>query len=159
MTAELSLLLLFLPIILSSAISDFRHLKIRNLQVLAGLGLFLLACPFLLDFDEISIRLLAAAVTFGICFVLFSFRLIGGGDAKMMPVVMLFVPGGEVVLYLRIFAFALLLVSLGALLAQRTSWTRRASGGSGVQELRQVPVGIAMASSVAALAVLMAWVP
>lgn len=152
MTADILLLLIFLPIIFGSAISDFQHLKIRNVQVLIAIGLFTLIFPFLLGMDELSSRLLAASLTFGICIILFSLRLIGGGDAKMMPVVMLFVPAGEVVLFLRIFACALLLVSLGALFVQRRPRLRRA-GWSAAQERRQVPVGVAMAVSVAALTI------
>lgn len=151
MTADLLLLLFFLPVIFGSAISDFNHLKIRNIQVIVGLAVFLMISPFLLDLHEISFRLLSAALTFGICFILFSLRLIGGGDAKMMPVVLLFVPTDEVVLFLRIFAGALLLVSLGALFIQRTPRLRRA-GWTTAQERRQVPVGVAMAFSAAALA-------
>ena len=151
MTADLLLLLFFLPVIFASAISDFNHLKIRNVQVTVGLAAFLVISPFLLDLNEISFRLLSAVLIFGICFILFSLRLIGGGDAKMMPVVLLFVPSDEVVLFLRIFAGALLLVSLGALFIQRTPRLRRA-GWTTAQERRQVPVGVAMALSAAALA-------
>jgi prepilin peptidase CpaA len=157
-TEELLLLLLFLPIVCTSAVSDFQHLKIRNVQILAGLALFVLAAPFLLEMEELSFRLLAAAVTFAFCFVLFSFRLIGGGDAKMMPVVLLFVPAGEVVLYLRIFAGALLLVSLGSLVLQRTPGFRPA-GWTCVHKRRQVPVGVAMATSLAVLAGYLVWMP
>lgn len=155
MTADLLLLLFFLPIILGSAISDFHHLKIRNVQVIAGLALFLIISPFLLDLPEFSFRLLSAVLTFAICFILFSLHLIGGGDAKMMPVVILFVPTDEVVFFLRIFAFVLLLVSLAALFIQRTPGLRRA-GWTTAQEGRQVPVGVAMAFSAAALAVRLA---
>jgi prepilin peptidase CpaA len=155
-TVELLLLLIFLPIIIGSAVSDFQSLKIRNVQVLVALGLFLMASPFLLGMEELAIRLFAAAVTFGICFVLFSLRLIGGGDAKMMPVVILFVPSGELVLFLRIFAGALLLVSLGSLLLQRNPGLRPA-GWASVHARRQVPVGVAMALAVAALALLIAF--
>jgi prepilin peptidase CpaA len=150
-TEELFLLLVFMPIIFASAASDFQHLKIRNVQILAGLALFVLAAPFLLEMEELSFRILGAATTFAFCFFLFSFRLIGGGDAKMMPVVMLFVPAGEVVLYLRIFAGALLIVSVGSLVLQRNPGLRPA-GWTSVHKRRQVPVGVAMATSVAVLA-------
>lgn len=156
MTADLILLLIFLPIILGSAVSDFQQLKIRNVQVIAALALFVMISPFLIDLHEISLRLLSAALTFGICFILFALRLIGGGDAKMMPVLILFIPPSEMVLYLRIFAGALLLVSLGALFMQRTPGLRRA-GWTSSQARRQVPVGVAMALSVAALGVHLAW--
>jgi prepilin peptidase CpaA len=156
MTTELVLLLIFLPIILASAVSDFQHLKIRNLQVLVAFGLFATASPFLLGIEELSIRLMAAALTFSICFVLFSLRLIGGGDAKMMPVVILFIPSGELVLFLRIFAGALLLVSLGSLFLQRTPGLRR-PGWASAHDRRQVPVGVAMALAVVALTTALVW--
>jgi prepilin peptidase CpaA len=151
-TADLFLLSIFLPIIFGSAISDLQQFKIHNIQVLAAFSLFIMSSPFLLGMDEFSSRVLAAVITFGICFILFSLRLIGGGDAKMMPVVILFIPSGEVVLFLRIFAFNLLLVSLGALFIQRAPGLRRA-GWTSAHERRKVPVGVAMAFSAAALAV------
>jgi prepilin peptidase CpaA len=150
-TAELILLFMFLPVIFGSAISDFQHLKIRNVQVLIALGFFVMASPFLLGMEELSIRLLAAALTFSICFVLFSLRLIGGGDAKMMPVLILFVPSGELVFFLRVFAGTLLMVSLGSLFLQRNPGLRPA-GWTRVEGRRQVPVGVAMALAVATLA-------
>jgi prepilin peptidase CpaA len=156
MTAELIVLLVFLPIVIGSAISDFLHLKIRNHQVLAALILFMVVAPLLLDMQEAKFRLLAAILTFGICFALFCMRLIGGGDAKMMPVVLLFVPSTETVLFLRLFAGTLALVSLGVLFFQFAPRLRRV-GWSAAREHRQVPVGVAMALSVAALTVHLCW--
>lgn len=154
MSPELILLVAVSPVVLASAVSDLRQLKIRNLHVLTALGLFAVLAPFLLDLDELPSRLLAAGVTFAICFGLFALRVIGGGDAKMLPAVMLFVPAAEVVLFLRIFAVALGAVSLCALLVQRSPAFRRL-GWSSVQEQRQVPVGVAIAAAVVLLALSM----
>ena len=95
-------------------------------------------------------RFLVGTATFGIAFTLFSLHLIGGGDAKMMPVVMLFVPSDELTLYLRIFAVALGAVSLGVLLVQRAPAFRRV-GWLSLPERRQVPVGVAIALAVVLL--------
>lgn len=97
-----------------SAVSDLRHLRIPNAHVLMVLGVFLLGAPILLSLPEISSRLICAAVTFGIGFGLFSLRLFGGGDVKMMAAVMLYVPAGSLVLFLWLFSLALLASSLVA---------------------------------------------
>lgn len=154
MPGELILLLALVPVVLAGAASDLRHLKIRNLQVLAALGLFAVLAPFLLELHELPARLLAAGVGFAICFALFALRVIGGGDAKMLPAVLLFVPPDEMVLFLRLFAVALGVVSLGALVVQRSPAFRRI-GWSSVREQRQVPVGVAIAASVLLLALTM----
>lgn len=148
------LLLALVPVVLAGAASDLRHLKIRNLQVLAAIGLFVVLAPVVLDMQELPARLLAAGVGFAICFALFALRVIGGGDAKMLPAVLLFIPPGELVLFLRIFAVALAVVSLGALVVQRSPAFRRI-GWSSIREQRQVPVGVAIAASVLLLAVTM----
>ncbi|MBA3910757.1 MAG: hypothetical protein C0524_12990 [Rhodobacter sp.] len=151
MSPELALLLALTPVIVASAISDLRRLKIHNRHVLVALAIFVLLAPFLLDFQELSMRFLVGIVTFGIGFTLFALHLIGGGDAKMMPVVMLFVPSDELAHFLRIFALALGAVSLCMLLVQRAPAFRRVAWSS-VLEHRHVPVGVAIAISVVLLA-------
>ena len=49
MTPDLILLLALTPIIVASAISDLRSLKISNRQVLVALALFVVLGPLLLD--------------------------------------------------------------------------------------------------------------
>lgn len=151
MTPELILLLALTPVVVVSAISDLRNLKIRNHQVLVALAIFVLLAPFQLDLQEIWMRASVGVATFGIGFALFALRVIGGGDAKMMPVVMLFVPSNEVAHFLQIFAVALGALSLCMLLVQRVPAFRRA-GWSSLQGQRHVPVGVAIAISVTILA-------
>lgn len=151
MQPEALLLLAFVPVIAASAVSDLRHLRIPNTHVLIALGLFVLAAPFAIGWTDLAPRLLAAAITFAIGFALFALGMIGGGDAKMMPVVMLFIPAPDVIQFLQVFAIALGLVSLGALVVQRVPVFRRL-GWESVQAHRHVPVGVAMAASVILLA-------
>lgn len=151
MQGDLLLLLALIPVVTASAVTDLRQLRIPNSHVLLALGLFVLAAPFALDWPELSQRLLAGAITFAIGFVLFALRLFGGGDVKMMPVLMLFIPSQELVLFLRLFAPALLVVSLGALVLQSAP-IFRGLGWESVRARRHVPVGVAMAVSVILLA-------
>lgn len=150
MRGDLILLIALIPVVLASALSDLRQLKIRNTHVLTAICLFASLAPFLLDGDEIASRLLVATLTFAVCFALFALRVIGGGDAKMFAVVMLFVPATDAEYFLRIFAIALAAVSLGALVLQDSPAVRWLSWSS-VQERRHVPVGVAIAISVALL--------
>ena len=147
MGSEALLLLALVPVIVASAISDLRYLRIPNTHVLIALALFVLAAPLAIGWAGLPPRLLVAGITFAIGFALFAPGLIGGGDAKMMPVVMLFVPPPDLVQFLQLFAIALGVVSLGVLGVQRAPIFRRLAWES-VQAHRHVPVGLAMAASV-----------
>jgi prepilin peptidase CpaA len=151
MEAEALLLLALVPVITASAISDLRHLRIPNTHVLVALAVFALLAPLVLSWAQLTPRLLTAAVTFLICLALFVPGLIGGGDVKMLPAVMLFVPGQDIVLFLQIFSIALGAISLGALAFQRIAFFRRLGWESAVAP-RHVPVGLAMAVAVIGLA-------
>ena len=150
------LLLALTPVLVASAISDLRFLKIPNTHVLLALGLFVAAAPFTLDWPELYPRLIAAGITFAIGFTLFALRLIGGGDVKMMPVVLLFIPPPDVVLYLRFFAVALVFVCLFALVLQ-TAPVFRNLGWESARHRRHVPVGVAMAASALLLIAMRVW--
>lgn len=150
MRGDLILLIALMPVVLASALSDLRQLKIRNTHVLTAIGFFAALAPFLLDGTEIASRILVAALIFAVCFFLFALRVIGGGDSKMLAVVMLFVPSTDAVQFLRIFAVALAVVSLSALMLQNSPAIRVLSWSS-IQKKRHVPVGVAIAISVALL--------
>lgn len=147
MQPHLLLLLALVPIIASSAVTDLRHLRIPNSHVVLALILFVVSAPFVLTWPDLSHRLLAAAITFVIGFALFSLRLFGGGDVKMMPVVLLYIPPPDLILFLRLFAAALLVVTLAALIVQNAPIFKRL-GWESVRAHRHVPVGAAMAISV-----------
>lgn len=140
------LLVSVVPVLLASACTDLRSLRIPNSHVLLALALFAGTAPFLLVWPELSARLVTAALAFALGFVLFALRLFGGGDVKMMPVLLFFIPSQDLDLFLRLFAFALLAVSLAVLAIQSPAFANR-RGGVGVKSRRHVPVGVAMALS------------
>ncbi|QUJ76710.1 prepilin peptidase [Sulfitobacter albidus] len=72
--------------------TDLRYRRIGNESV-AALGLiFVLGCLLSGPPDDVTGRMVAAAVVFGLCFLAFAARLLGGGDVKLLPVVFLFIP-------------------------------------------------------------------
>jgi prepilin peptidase CpaA len=69
---------------------DMRWLRIPNALVLLGLALFVAFAP-LLTTTDIVLRMTAAAAVFAVALIAFSMRLMGGGDAKFLPVLTLFI--------------------------------------------------------------------
>ncbi len=154
--AELVPLIAVLPVLMASAISDLRHLRIPNAHVLLALAIFAVTAPFLVPLGEIGDRAIVAFCAFVIGFVLFALRLCGGGDVKMFPVVLLFVPSAKVILFLQVFAAALLVASLGILAAQRLPASRRLAWSS-MDQRGHVPVAVSFALAALALTVILAY--
>jgi prepilin peptidase CpaA len=78
--------MLLLPLCLAlAAVSDFFTMTIPNrLSVVIVVGFFLVA-PFVgLSLPAIGMSLVAALMVFAVCFALFAFRIMGGGDAKLL---------------------------------------------------------------------------
>jgi prepilin peptidase CpaA len=97
----------FLPILLATAFFDLREMRIPNSLSWAGLAVFALGLPFL-GFDEGLSRCLVGLMAFGICFGLFAAGWLGGGDAKIFPVTILFVPPDHLPMFLFSFSAAMI---------------------------------------------------
>jgi prepilin peptidase CpaA len=135
--------LAFLPLVLLVGYIDLRTLKIPNAAVLAGAMLFLLTSP-LLSMEEAIVRAGISAASFAICFGCFWFGLMGGGDAKFLPVVFLFVPSSEISLFMLCLAFGLAVCILG-IVQVRARWGETMEGWASLQRPGAVPVGFALA--------------
>lgn len=93
---------LFLCFCVLAALYDVNQLKIPNWLNLTLAGLFLPAAAVSgLPLEIIGGHLIAGGLAFVIAFGLFAFRIFGGGDAKMIPAVVLWM-GPEAAL---LFAF------------------------------------------------------
>lgn len=83
---------LFLALCLFAALHDVNSLTIPNWLNLTLAGLFVPAAVFSgLPMEIIFGHVLAGLAAFVIAFGLFAFRVFGGGDAKMIPAVMLWI--------------------------------------------------------------------
>lgn len=81
---------LFLCLCVLAAAHDVNQLKIPNWLNLTLAGLFIPAAAVSgLPLEILGGHLLAGALAFVIAFGLFAFRIFGGGDAKMIPAVVL----------------------------------------------------------------------
>ena len=138
-------LIVLSPLLLVLGYGDMRHLRIPNLLVFATIGVFILMLPWV-PYDEIVPRVMNAAIAFGIAFVAFITRIVGGGDAKMFPALLLFVPPGSLSLFVLLFSISLLIVTL-LLMAVRFVFRQRNTRFAAINTPRSVPMGVPMALS------------
>jgi prepilin peptidase CpaA len=135
----------FLPILCATAVYDLRQMRIPNYLSLAGLFLFALCLPAL-GLEEWGWRALTGLFTFVLCFGLFAAGWLGGGDAKILPVTVLFVPFGHIELYMLSFSASMVLGMVGIwavrqrLSHPQTSWVSMQPGAA-------FPMGISIAAS------------
>ena len=134
-----------MPLLLSVALGDLREYRIPNAKVLAGLALFALTAPFL-PAGELNPRLLAGGLAFLICFALYAWGKMGGGDAKLLPVILLFVPAGEIALYLFALAAGLAL-GIAVLLGARRTLAPHWQPWPSLEPGAPLPVGLPFALS------------
>jgi len=139
-----------LPLLFVAAVLDLRHYRIPNSLIVVGLSLFL-ASAVTIGLDEAAARLLQGGITFAICFILFALGLMGGGDAKLFPVVLLFIPTGEVATYLFCLAFGLA-SGLGALGFLRKRDIAPPGHWAAFERQDSFPVGLAIAISAVSFA-------
>lgn len=68
-----------------AAFSDFFTMTIPNRVSVILLGAFVLVAPLAgLDLTTIAMHLAAGLAVFSVCFTLFAFNVMGGGDAKLL---------------------------------------------------------------------------
>lgn len=135
-------LALLLPLLVMVALGDLRGLQIpKHFVVLCAL-LFAATSP-MLGTAELAARLVSASVAFVICFGLFAGRIIGGGDAKFFPVLIMFVPSNEMSHFMMSLAAGL----SASVIALQTARAYMPSDGlknwRGLQRGEGFPMGVA----------------
>ncbi len=139
----------FSPMFVAIAWTDFSQMRIPNLYCWIGLAVFVVTLPAL-TIDDILLRVLSGVICFAICFGLFAARWLGGGDAKILPVVVLLIPPPFMSTFMLLLAAAMAVGLLGLPLV------RRFAGQSGrfvsLSQKREFPMGIAIGSAGVVLA-------
>ncbi len=138
-------LIVLSPLLLVLGYGDMRHLRIPNLLVFATIGVFILMLPWVPS-EEIIPRVINAGIAFAIGFLAFITRIVGGGDAKMFPALLLFVPPGSLSQFVLVFAISLLFVTL-LLMAVRAVFRHGTTRFAAINTPRSVPMGVPMALS------------
>lgn len=150
MNVDLATLVVLAPLLLLTAYFDLRSFRIPNFLPLAAVALFVVSAPFLGAGAEIWLRLAAAAAMLLAGFVLFAAGMMGGGDAKMLAAVALYVPNAAIGQALYSLAFTGL-AGLLLIWALRPLVLRLAPAGVAEWEVwgrrRHFPYGFAIAGA------------
>ncbi|TDK35478.1 peptidase [Rhizobium deserti] len=133
-----------------AAVSDLLTMTIPNKLSLAMVALFLILAPFSgLAWSAIGLSVLAASAVFAVCFALFAFNIMGGGDAKLLTATALwFGFDHSLVVFLITVAYAGGGVTLLFLLMRSQAHTVMAMGvplPASMATAKKVPYGIAIA--------------
>lgn len=138
-------LMLLSPLLLYVGYSDLRYMKIPNvLSIIAIVGFA--ASLLFFPAEDLMMRVVAASCVFALGFLGFCFRMLGGGDVKILSVLILFVPVSSLSIFMYAFSAALIL-GVAAVVTLRArpihaikDWqTSRASG--------KLPMGISIAAA------------
>lgn len=114
-------MLLLAPVLVAVAYFDLKFMRIPNLFTLLVLGIFGLAVVAYPPVDLVS-RLVVAFTVLGLGCVGFAFRLLGGGDVKILSALMLAVPTHELAAFANVFSVSMM-VGIGLVLAiRRLNW-------------------------------------
>ena len=138
-------LLALAPVLIAAGWSDLTRLRISNRLCLLAVLVFLATLPVTGPADALW-RLIPAVICFAIGVALFAGGIVGGGDVKFLPAVLLAVPQGTVSLFLLEFSAALLL-SVFAVETIRRLPAPATAGFRFVQEARSLPMGLAIAAA------------
>lgn len=133
------------------AVSDARTLTIPNKYVIGIIALFPIG--YILNQGAISLEshLMAAGIVFGISFILFSLKLMGGGDSKMITAIALWLGMSGIMPFMVIMALTGgILASISLVLKKNKKLIPKKAGQkSWFGQLREnksvVPYGIAIA--------------
>lgn len=101
-------LLLLSPVLVYGAYSDLRYMRLPNSLSLIALALFAVSAITLPPPDLVA-RLVVAALVLAAGLTAFAFRLVGGGDVKLLSVLMLFVPTHALSVFGYVFSASMLL--------------------------------------------------
>ncbi len=147
-------LYVLLPVIAAAGWSDFARLVIPNrLVMVAGIATMTTMALAGIPFPEIFMRVSVATCAFILCCGMFAAGLLGGGDTKLFPIVMLAIPVAWTGPFLTVFGLSLGVTFL-ILCAGRLALGSPSSAIVSLRPGPEVPLGVSMALSTFGLAFL-----
>ncbi len=146
-------LILLSPLMAVMVWTDLRYMRIPNWLVLAALVLAAgLALTGLMP--QIGLRLIAAAVMLAIGLALFAMRMMGGGDAKILAALMLFIPPAALPEFAMLLS-AMMLVGAALVFGMRRVAGHPESTWVSLRASRRYPLGLSIGAAAMALPVLL----
>ncbi len=136
-------LILLIPVLLAVAWTDLRSMRIPNVLSLIALAICIVTAP-LIPMPEIGLRLAAAAITGVFGLILFGLRLMGGGDLKILTVLMLAIPSRTWIEFGWLFSASVLLGAAFLILLRSAPWLTDSSWIT-IRARSKFPLGLSIA--------------
>jgi prepilin peptidase CpaA len=109
-----------LVLVLIAAYEDFRHLRIRN-DICLGVAILFIPFACTLSWHDISMHLLSGVIVLAVTALMFFTRLLGGGDAKLMASLALWLQPSQLIEFVMIMSLAGGVIAGIAVLLKRTN--------------------------------------
>ncbi|MBV1867305.1 MAG: prepilin peptidase [Marinosulfonomonas sp.] len=135
-------LMLFAPVLLAVMYFDLRYMRIPNALSIIAVALFAVSAIVSTP-DDLIARLTVAGVVFAIGFAGFCFRILGGGDVKILAALMLFIPLQDLTIFANVFSASMMLGIMAMLLVRRMSFASRTNWKS-LSASTRFPMGISI---------------
>ncbi len=136
-------LILISPILIAVAYCDLRFMRIPNVLSVLIVAIFVIS-SLIYPSDDLIARITVAAAVFALGFTGFCFRMLGGGDVKILSALMLLVPLHSLALFAYIFSAAML-VGIVAILAVRRLPLAVGHGWKSISGSTRFPMGVSIA--------------
>lgn len=136
-------LILISPILVAVAYCDLRFMRIPNVLSLLIVAIFVIS-SLIYPPDDLLARIAVAAVVFALGFAGFCFRMLGGGDVKILSALTLLVPLHSLALFAYVFSAAML-VGIAAILTLRRLPLAAGHGWKSISGSTRFPMGISIA--------------
>ncbi|TCQ71853.1 prepilin peptidase CpaA [Ochrobactrum sp. BH3] len=140
--------IMFVGLVAAAALSDLWSMRISNINVTLLATFYLFLALMTQSQAVVLSSVCLASFALVLCFVLFSASLIGGGDAKLFSVLLLWFGVNELVLtYLVLVGLIGGLITIIAITARRISWPDKLIGFMPVwltQRRAGIPYGVAL---------------
>ena len=136
-------LILTSPILVAVAYCDLRYMRIPNVLSVLILAIFVVSSVVYPPVDLLA-RIVVAATVFGLGFLAFCARILGGGDVKILSALTLLVPLHSLGLFAYVFSAAML-VGIAAILTLRRLPMAADHGWKSISGSTRFPMGISIA--------------
>ncbi|MCG7493199.1 prepilin peptidase [Thalassobius sp. Cn5-15] len=148
--AGLTFFILTLPLCIWVAMSDLKHMLIRNNAVLALAGVFVVAGLFLMPLPQYGWQLAQLAIVLCVGIVMNALGMLGAGDAKFAAAAAPYVMLGDIRFVVLLFALILLGSVATHRLARATPLRTLAPDWASWERKKDFPMGLALGPTLSA---------
>lgn len=133
------------PVLIAVGYCDLRYMRIPNTLSILAVAIFVLSVVVLPP-PDLPARLITSGLVFAVGFLGFCFRILGGGDVKILAALLLFVPVSSLLIFANVLSVSLLL-GVSLIVGLRRLPTAAESNCKAISTTSGFPMGISIAAA------------